>query len=228
MTNPAHELLVIFEAWRGSTTATNDRAIDSSPDGVANHIRAMKLIWDIEVALTSLEQRSMSVAVFRDASKAWAKNVLAYPHGWDKTNGESEVLFSEARVDMLQALGTLLDGMPVQVNEGQAASLSGWLDQITELLATDDSIDDALRAYVYKLVAEVRRVLGEYAATGRFDGETALTSLWVSLLAAEGQTRSKKGQWKKFAQDIKAPIAAGILVNLPQLAIEAIKLTTGA
>lgn len=227
MTNPAVELLAIFDRWRGGTTATPDRGIDATPDGIAEHIRAMKLIWDIELALASLEQRSMSVEVFREASTSWAKNVLAYPYGWDKTGGESETLYTAGRVDMLRALGTLLDGMPVQVNEGQASNLAGWLDEITGLLATDDSIDDALRAYVYKIVAEVRRVLGEYAATGKFDGETALTNLWVSLLAAEGQTKTKKGQWKKFAQDIKAPIAAGILINLPQLAIEAIKLTAG-
>ena len=183
----------------------------------------MHLIEEMHYALNELEANGTSMQLYRDASAKWVHNVLAYPNGW-QDNQASNRLYAAARIDMLQSLVILLDASPARVNMQHAANFDTYLASIIDLLATDEGIDDALRAHIAKLVTHVKRALDEYKATGRFDAEDALTQLWVSLIAAEARSKGHKGQWRKFAAELRVPVSSGVIVSLPMLAIEAVKL----
>ena len=222
MGNPARELLEIFEGWRAGAPPGVQRQLDKTP-GVDDVRRAMHLIEEMHYALNELEANGTSMQLYRDASAKWVHNVLAYPNGW-QDNQASNHLYAAARIDMLQSLVILLDASPARVNMQHAANFDTYLASIIDLLATDEGIDDALRAHIAKLVTHVKRALDEYKATGRFDAEDALTQLWVSLIAAEARSKGHKGQWRKFAAELRVPVSSGVIVSLPMLAIEAVKL----
>ena len=229
MSNAAGELLEIFRRWQGGKSAASSRTGlgAASLEGEREHVRAMMLIHELWVQLDVLEAEGTPTHVFRQASAKWVHIVLAYPRNWGVV-AEHNALYGEGRLDMLQALVIVLSGRPNRVNVAGAADLDDFLAAIIDLLSEDDALDDALRAYIAKLVSEVRRASDTYKATGEFDAEEALTQLWVAMLAAEAQSGDKKSQWRNFADRMKVPVASGMLIGLPALAIETLKLATGA
>jgi hypothetical protein len=227
MSNPAAALLDIFNSWAEVSIAASQRPGLGTPEmsGEIQHIHALELVREIWQQLDVLEAEGIDVDVFREASAKWVHIVLAYPRTWGSA-AEHGALFKEGRLDILQALIAVLSGRRSTINLAAAPGIGDFLDGIMTLLAEDDALDDALRAYIVKLVSEVRRASDLYKATGEFNAEDALTQLWVALLAAEGQSAKKKSRWKDFAEQMKVPVASGLLVGLPTLAIEALKLAT--
>lgn len=227
MSNPAAELLSIFRTWSDPGAPFNSRGMNDERVSTSTHIRAALLLHEINYAFNEIEANGSSLAAFRAASVKWAHFVWAFPHGWSST-GATAALVSEGRFDMLEALSVVLDASPARVNAQQAVTFGSYLDEIIELLAVDEGIDEALRAYIVKLIAQVRRALDDYKGTGRFDAEEALTHLWVAFMAAEAQSTDHKSSWKKFGLDLRTPVATGVLVGIPTLAMEVLKLTVGA
>lgn len=190
------------------------------------HIEAMRLLDDIWQRLAQMEADGISVAVFQDAWVKWVHLVLAYPQNWAH-NGATKPLYTAGRLDLLEALVIVMAGRPSTINTPALGQLESYLNSIMELLAEDAGLDPALRSYLAKLIAEIRRGLEVYKVTRQFDNEAALVQLWVSLLAAEAQSKGHKQSWRKFAAQMKVPVASGILVGLPSLALEAVKIATG-
>ncbi|MEO6504881.1 MAG: hypothetical protein ABIW36_02550 [Terrimesophilobacter sp.] len=226
MVNLAAELLEIFNAWRGQSHPQNDREMNDPAKSVAEHILAMKLVSDIRVALDEVEATGQSMEVFREASMQWAYNVLTFPHGWSTTNG-SEQLYNASRIDMLMALDVVLAGRAPRVDLTHFANFDAYLDGIVELLSEDAGVDPALRSYMVKLVNQMRRASDEYKATGKFDAEDALQQLWVSLMAAEARSQGHKAKWREYAAKLRTPVTAGLLVEIPMLSIEVLKIALG-
>lgn len=225
MANPARDLVKIFEAWSASSEppAVVRGFGGGETEPALAHMGAMTLVASCYAALDDLERRGVQeTSVYREAGTAWILAILSYPNGWGSGNAASQM--QAARIDMLRGLALLLDGMPVQVNEAQAASLGKYLDELVSLLAQDTALDDALRRYIHDLIAEVRRALGDYEVTGKFDAERAATNLWVALQAARAQSKKFKTRWRQAADVLHTPVAAGLLANLPTLAIEAIQI----
>lgn len=181
----------------------------------------MKLLDDIDYAFNEMEANGRPMPAFRSAWVKWVHFVLTYAHGWTGSENVTEILASEGRFDMLEAMVVVLDASPARVNIDQAIRFGTYLDGIVELLGKDEGLDDALRAHILKLVQQLRRALDEYEATGQFDAEEALTQMWVAFMAAEARSKGHRGAWKKFGAELRLPVTSGILVNLPTLALAA-------
>ena len=227
MSNPAAELLSIFRTWSESGAPINVRGMQSEQASTDIHVRAVQLLHEISYAFNEIEANGTAMDTFRSASIKWTHFVLAFPHGWNASEGATAALVAEGRFDMLEALAVVLNASPARVNAEQAVHFGTYLDAIIELLTIDVGIDDALRAYIVKLISQVRRALDEYKGTGKFDAEEALTHLWVAFMAAEARSKTHKAAWKKFGLELRTPVTVGVLVGIPTLALEVLKLTVG-
>lgn len=226
MSNPASELLSIFNAWTEAGSAPANGRQMGEQVGVDRHIEAMRNLIAIDAELSTLEARGSNVGVYRQAVAAWIRFTIAYPHGW--TTDVSRPLANEGRFDLLEALADRLEAsMPTAHIEG-AADLPAFLNGIVDLVNEDSAISAELRAYILELVQEIREALENYKVTGQFDSASRLRDLWIALGAASSESSEHKTKWKSFRDTVIRPATVGLIVNAPTTVLRAIEMIADA
>ncbi len=166
----------------------------------------------IDRELTALETRGRNMASYRRIYPQWMHGVLAYPHGWTTTQGD----FSIHALDSLDHLAELLDlTTAAHVAPEVVATIPAMLDNISALLAEDDSITPQLRAYLLRLVQETRTAVEEHDVLNTFDLDVAMERLWVALQAAADQSEKKSDKWRSFFSQVAVSAFGGAIASAP-------------
>lgn len=229
MTNPARRLYVIFRGWREAyspTIAAYDvRGFNKEPpnEAVEIHLEVFRLLASIRDSLNYLESKGIGVATYQDHYPQWLRMALHVPNGW--TGGsDPDQGFPPESMAHLDTLATLLDVDRPSLHAEPEARLRRVLNEVFELLRTDDSLSDQLREYVYKLANEIRQALDDEAIMGTFDFATAAERLWVAVYAAAGQSQ-RPGKWKAAAKRFWADAAAGAIGSAPSVGLTMAQIT---
>lgn len=237
MGNSAAELHLIFEKWKsvadGRTTAFVSRGLhdgnkDRSDAAFDEHLRAMRLLAECQTFVNELESSGRDVTTFRRTLRLWAAVVMHYPYNWQAA-GEAAATLNQHGLDTLSALSLVMETRgPVLLDDAQR-QLRALLDDVTTLLKEDQTLSADLRSHVYLVVQMLNRYLDDVEMYGQADIKEALRDLWVSLLAAAGQSgEAHKSKWEAFVQKIGIPAVGTIMGSIPTLALEAASLATGA
>ncbi len=212
--NPARELLTIFQKWKeagerkdGQVTASAARDI-SSTSGIDLQIRACELIAAVRDEIDRYEADGHDMASYRRNCPVWAKYVIAYPSGW-KTNLNPKSEFPIDKMDLLRALANYLDKIPfnstVPVDE-----ITQRLDEVEELLDSDETLDPAFCSYFRDLIARARAAVENFKRYGADAVYSAINSVIVATKAAEGFSTdpSAKAKWADVFRNYGTSIAA--------------------
>ena len=79
MGNPAELLHELFTTWHKPTGSNQSVRADDSLD---DHVRAIRLLDQVEELLDRLETRGGTVTVWRQQLPTWRRIIFAYPNGW--------------------------------------------------------------------------------------------------------------------------------------------------
>lgn len=223
MTNPARRLHEIFVDWRAqygpSTSAYEVRGWHKSPSpAVETHLEVFRLLLSIRNALDYLEAKGISISTYRQYYEQWMQMALHVPNNWTGSSDPQQGFPAEPLAH-LDTLATLLDVDRPALHPDPEAKLRTVVAEVFDLLATDESLSEHLREYVFKLANEIRTALDDEAITGSFDFAAAAERLWVAVYAAAGQSRKASGKWKTTARRLFLDSAAGAIGSSPSLGL---------
>ncbi|GAA4265201.1 hypothetical protein [Frondihabitans peucedani] len=223
MTNPAQELLTIFDSWKGSS-GDGIQIARTQSDGMISlndHLRAMKLVWELAQIVDHWEASGQAVQMYRQGLNAWVSYILAFPYSWQASSGNQQAR-SSARTDLLEALAHALSLSAPRIDINQLESLSSFLDSIMELLASDNALPEELRKYILKLVQEIRLAWEDWSVSGVSPSEDTFLRLWVALQAAENASHEEKSKWRTLWEGLIRPAGAQFLISLPGTSVTTI------
>ena len=165
-----------------------------------------------------LGQRGVDVSNFRRyLQSSWTTALIGYPD-W---KGNSRNNPNQVSMDMLHSLALLFDREFDQVKIADT-EIKDFLDQVMEALAEDDTIGDAMRWYIQKLVTDIRQTVDDHEFMDTFDLNDALQRLWASLQGAAHQSSEPK-RWERLSEFIWTA-ASGAVGSIPALTVAAAQL----
>ncbi|MHA7180318.1 hypothetical protein ACX80J_09400 [Arthrobacter sp. MDB2-24] len=232
MGNPAAELHELFVRWSSNAElapyiARELAAGDDSDRAFDDHIRAMRLISEIDMLIARLEQTLPSASSYRKSLRRWAGALMNYPQQWQGPK-QAQLPFTDLVMNTLEGLAVTIDAMGPVIDVGGEEKLKALLVEIEELLSDDDSIDGLVRGHLYEAVKLLRRYLDDVEFYGEADFAAALRDLWVTMNAASNQADTEhKGRWDSLLDRVGVPAAATVLGSMPTIALQAIGMATG-
>jgi hypothetical protein len=232
MENPAAELHELFVGWSSNPNlapyiARELAAGENSDQAFDDHIRAMRLISEIDMLIARLEQTLPSASSYRKSLRRWAGAVMNYPQNWQGPR-EAQLPFNDLVMNTLEGLAVTIDAMGPVLEAGGEEKLKALLSDVEALLTQDDSIDGLIRGHLYEVIKLLQRYLDDVEFYGEADFAAALRDLWVTMNAASNQADDEhKGRWVVLLERIGVPAAATVLGSMPTIALQAIGMATG-
>lgn len=224
VSNPARELHAIYVDWQSKIhpprASVGDVLRPTTAQGQPQYLTAMKLLIRMGDLLTEFESNGMAVDVFRKWYPKWWGPVLAHPGGWRTDNAASA--FPQEVLDQIEVYATFLDGKVYEFPDAKKPTLRSVLDEVRDLLEKDDSLDQALRQYIHRLLTLIQNALDDEAVGAATDMATRVRELWVALRAAEGASVEKKSRWNKVWWKIWPSAAAGAVVEGGSVLVQAL------
>lgn len=125
---------------------------------------------------------------------------------------------SPASILSLQTIADRSFSMRYELNDDRAKNLTAFLNELVELIKSDDSLPPALKAHIMKLVDEVRRNIDNFEAGIDFDINDSLQRLFGSMYMAESATQ-EKSKWQTIKDKYLGNMLADFIVQLPDLGL---------
>ncbi|WP_136313640.1 hypothetical protein [Actinomyces procaprae] len=199
--NPAWALLEIFNRWKKAGERASTVQDLTTRDGINETATALRCLDAISARLDLLEAQNRHVQVYRDAMDVWFRDVIRFNKPWDNVHqGTSKPDLLAALADMLDAdLPALVVGDP----ETFRASVKDLLNEATEAVKADETLDRYLRNYLTDALAHARTCLDLFEASGVFDIGRALKDLEVLMHAAKSMSRDAN-RWESVLTKMSA------------------------
>lgn len=212
--NAARHLFRILTDWKEEHDDRQSAAQARDLETGAGMGWQMSVLDDLRLVargLDDLEARGVRVATYRKYYDAWRDMALAFPWGWTDEVAK-EAAYPTAALDQLENLADWFDDGTPELDSNGKELLAEALTEAQDTLDHDRSISDSLRAYLNRLMREIRAALDDHFLDARFDYNEAVMRLYTALrtVAAESASEEQQGRWsdllKKFFYD--ASVAA--------------------
>jgi hypothetical protein len=230
--NPAAQLLAILKKWESGLQqghgAAYARNWDSNPDGaVADHIAAWKHLGVLSRVIDGLSADGFNMTMSKEYLPQWGRMAASVGASWTSNNHTVQPFPADA-MSQLQALSTILELAQTRTGPTNLDLLSDVVTQASELLKDDESLSDELRAYLVKLVREIRNALEDDTLGDGFNFAEAAERLWVAMQAAAGESSEKSDSWKQAAASLLPSAAAGVLTHMGVVGFDAVMKALGS
>jgi hypothetical protein len=216
--NPAILLYDIFADWshrlQQGLGASVARGWDDDADqATLEHIEAWRYLGDIERTIVGLTDLNIDMTASASYLPRWGEMAASVGVAWSSNTGMGSAFPADAMAQ-LRALGTIIQLAGGQARPTNLNILRDVVDKTIELLGEDDSLTGELRAYLVKLVREIRDALDDEVVGGGFDFTDAAERLWVAMHAASAQSSSRADVWKEQAARMLPPAVGGVLTHV--------------
>lgn len=211
MANPAQLLHAIFLAWRGPDNAHAFQVRGLNGNNWEDHEMALRHLSDIDELLRLLESQGRNMRVYREALPTWYQIVFAYDRGW---KGNETAAIDQRRLDTLEMLAERLEDVVPTLEDDGLATITQYIDDVSEVLTADASLPAALRAHVNDVINHVRWCVDNYSIVGDFSLQDALERLAGAVVRAAANS-SEKSKWKTVVNNIVWPFAVNMMAALP-------------
>lgn len=230
--NPATLLHDLFVEWdqrgRSGGGASVSRGWDSDPDqATAEHIKAWTYLGDIRRTIAGLADLNIDMTASASYLPRWGAMAAGVGVSWTNANGSGQAFPSDAMAQ-LRALGTIIQLAGAQARPANLDILREVVEQTISLLAEDDSLTDELRAYLVKLVREIRDALEDETVGAGFDFARAAERLWVAMHAASAQSTKKSSAWQEWATKMLPPAVSGVLTHIGVVGFDGVMKALGS
>jgi len=230
--NPATQLLEIFSVWESNIRAGHGgtwarRWESDATEATEEHIRAWRFLGDIARTVEGLSSLGLDMTAAETYLPRWAKMAASVNVSWSQSTG-ADSAFPQDALSQLQSLATIIELAGARGQPANIELLREVVEQAMQLLAEDSSISGELRAYLVKLVRELRNALEDEAVGGGFNFAEAAERLWVAMQAASAQSKEKGGAWRTVAAKMLPPAAAGVLAHVGNVAFDEVRKALGA
>lgn len=184
---------------------------------------------EIGKATDQWEREGRRVKGFRSSLPRWRKSVtMAFTDTgeirWDEISGPvgTSDFMSDADKDLLMYAAELLDSCTLRFTEEQRNNVRNLVSEAnTVLRGIADGMPDGLALHLSRLLRETETALDEYAITGDFVLDRAVSRLREALDIAMVQTpEDKQSMWDKV-KDLGKQLAIGYMIEAPALALTA-------
>lgn len=184
---------------------------------------------EIGKATDQWEREGRRVKGFRSSLPRWRKSVtMAFTDTgeirWGEISGPvgTSDFMSDADKDLLMYAAELLDSCTLRFTEEQRNNVRNLVSEAnTVLRGIADGMPDGLALYLSRLLRETETALDEYAITGDFVLDRAVSRLREALDIAMVQTpEDKQSMWDKV-KDLGKQLAIGYMIEAPALALTA-------
>lgn len=221
MANPANLLLAQLESWRvpsnGAPRDVRVKALGGDDEVVRATSLAVLHLKAIEELLAGMEAEGRKVDQYKRAFPRWQNWVLAYPASWVHQIGD-DTFNSQADIDLLAALGDVVEQYLPSYKQDELANLRGTLEDIRRSLAEDQSIPPDLRRHLHGLLLNASECLEHYDLFGEFELKKAVDRLLVSVGVA-AQVSKDKSRWQRLMQNLLFPVVAGLMIEAPEMVL---------
>lgn len=207
MANPAELLLQIFESWHKANAPARDARKDES---LVQHFQAARLVEEIEELLDVLDSLGKNTSVYREYLPAWKKTIFNYPSSW--TAGHTGKIDKTQR-QFLVTLIDQIDGVVPKPEPARVELLHGYLNQVLEDLAEDESLPKAVRDSAIAVTNNLLGCIDDLNVLGDFAFSQAYERL-LGCLASVALQSERKTMWKAVLDGLIYPYAVN---NLPEL-----------
>lgn len=230
--NPARQLLRIFEEWDAAILtgqgATEARGWNKDAGEVTErHVRAWSYLGDISQTIDGLSALNIDMGASKTYLPQWGKMAASVDVSWSNATGASSAFPSDA-LSQLQSLATIIDLAGAQIQPANLDLLSNVVEQVIDLLGSDESLSDHLRAYLVKLVREIRNALEDEKVGGGFNFADAAERLWVAMQAASAQSEQSAAQWKDTAAKLLPQAVVGVLTHMGVVGFDGVMKALGS
>lgn len=223
MPNPANELAEYLDSWASIKKGESHRTVRASTDAdrfFREQIRACALLGEIQRDIERMEADDGVESPYRVLIRRWWAAIVQPDEPWASPSSTNRRVIEPEMIAALRGLGRYIDKNEVRSFLPTRASVQVARDALDELndLFTSGILNlaDEMRAYLVRLVNEIRRVLEEENARLPFDAVRRIhelrgfvESLAVSLEGA-GADESLPNKLKRLGQGI-VPIAVPVI-----------------
>ncbi|MDR6572333.1 hypothetical protein J2X60_000969 [Curtobacterium sp. 320] len=216
--NPATLLLEIFEQWDSDIQSvmgmSQARGWNDEPQrATAVHARAWTCLGEVSRTITGLQGLGLDVSASLAYLPRWGAMAAGVGVGWGNVNGR-DIAFPPDAMAQLRMLATLIEVAGGQAAPANRDLLGEVVEEAMRLLQEDETITGELRAYLVKLVREIRTALEDDRIGTAFDFADASERLWVAMHAASAQSAKEPSAWKAGAAKLLPPAISGVLVHM--------------
>lgn len=243
MSNAAHELADLLENWRvvpRSSTVRLSRGYENS-DTVElwrAQVHAADLLREVDRFIDAVRLSGRSVDHYLRSYPAWARVVFAPDIRWNEGVGSAASLGELQSIDLLRALGDIIDssGLAVPLDTESVRSSQDALSDLLDYLNDPEiSLSRVERQYVFELIASVQRVMDESSVLGSVDllrrvhELLGVMNMLAETLAADPATTNLSKKIKQAARRIipYATFGAKVSVGTLGAAADILQITTG-
>ena len=215
MVNPAEYLLKFFKV---------EPRIEGFDDSACSAFDAMarteRLVAGLKASgvrrLDTVEQQLPAIweSLWKSFADAYSDGSLRY----FSTHPKHDETLSPASILSLQTIADRSFSMRYELNDDRAKNLTAFLNELVELIKSDDSLPPALKAHIMKLVDEVRRNIDNFEAGIDFNINDSLQRLFGSMYMAESATQ-EKSKWQTIKDKYLGNMLADFIVQLPALGL---------
>lgn len=215
MANPATLLLERLRSWHSddeNVSADGIRQMGEAATSWPAHALAVQHLREIEQILDFLRQRGRNVSVYDSHLSSWYGAVFAYPNGW-VDRGTARI--SAGALLHLETLADRLDDYVPAVTDGGLEQIRSYLDNVVSVLATDESLPEALKIHVNDVISHVRWCIDNYQIVGDFSLQEAIERLSGSIIRAAANS-DDKARWKTVVEQFVWPFTVSVIAAIPQ------------
>lgn len=209
MSNPAMELLELFNSWDTKAVPRKSRGFsDDQEAATLEHFRAMELLVETQRALEELSGASM---IAKDCLKyipSLTRAVIALKAPWGDNTADSANFHEVTMNSLLHAAHDMQ--RVIDENEKHRPEVESLVREINEVLVSDKSISGELKAFINELLNSIRSNMSRNGLSRDFDFGAAMNELWVALIAAQSTSVDEKTRWSAAASHVK-DVATGFL-----------------
>lgn len=226
MTNPAAELVGLFEAWRlpKSVAPHTARARAAEKRGttfVDDVTRAMKLFIEIDRALDDMERRGVPTGAFRETVPSWQRAFLSFNFPWQSTVNQDTMCIGVEHLRLLEALASHIDLLrSVESLPPDRLAYALARVKIAEDFVQDSAdVTEPMRLQLLGLLLAIREALelGDTAEAGARIAEFVGRSTIVGEVVEQANP-GRGDAWRQMGRDFAANFVSGGALLLLQAA----------
>jgi hypothetical protein len=216
MTNAAYELARILDIWKPEgnqpTASRRQGVIGGRSDGPkfwAAHLRAVRLLVEIDVFLSQQEAAGEDTAGLRAASVYWYQAVFAYTTEWRHPSTNTQ-LIARPHLDHLQTLGLLMDASSWRRSDApEVDQLDERLAEVQELLDDAEDLPAAFTGYLHVLIQSAQDAVRDYRQFGRPVDRSVEVNLGGAVILVSHAATGQTSEWRDRAGKLALRLLAG-------------------
>ncbi|MGZ1491287.1 hypothetical protein [Brevibacterium sediminis] len=216
MSNPAFELIDIFDEWKARdspSVAMETQRQANTHDGLKKIRRAFRLVGVLEAEVERLAHTGIDPTEYRNTLNFCARAIIGVPGAW-QSRPDVKAQFPADKISLLRSLGHVIALRNGTVLGVDPARISQLLDEIETTLDVAP-LTEVLDKYIRRLIGAIREALAAEESFTPSAIADDLFQLVVATKAAESvvETAEEKSAWSRFWDQFLPAAASSALIE---------------